>query len=226
MILSSLFHTLISKPGSYLRRNRVLFIWVLLLLVASCSTTEPLKDEEMEEHLREKLEEFADLSDELEEMAQFEEEFDEELARALTQRAEEIMEELPELSIDLQHYRSRFRDQHHLAYNYIPDSLLEQPAEESRHQRPDNRGFRIQLISTRDARYADEMRADFQEWIRAVTSPPHAHAYIEFQQPFYRVQIGDFRDREAALDFTDFIRLRYPDAWVVHSQIHPGRVMD
>ena len=194
------------------------------LLLASCAPTEELRDDEMDELLDKAYDEYADLAELMEEIAE-DAEIEEEVILRLEERAEELLKELPELSVNLEAYRSRLSDLQNSVRNEIPPQFLEAEGPEDARERQDrNRGFRIQIISTQDARLADEIREDFEEWIRSVSAPPQPSTYIVFQQPFYRVHVGDFRDRQRALDFTDFVRLRYPEAWVVHSRIHPGRV--
>ena len=209
-----------------LHHCRLLFMPLLMtvLLLASCAPTEELRDDEMDELLDMAYEEYADLAELMEEIAE-DSEIEEEVILRLEERAEELLMELPELSVNLEAYRSRLSDLQNSVRNEIPPQYLEQEKpEETRDRQDRNRGFRIQIISTQDARLADEIREDFEEWIRSVSAPPLPSTYIVFQQPFYRVHVGDFRDRQRALEFTDFVRLRYPEAWVVHSQIHPGRI--
>ena len=209
-----------------LHHCRLLFMPLLMtvLLLASCAPTEELRDDEMDELLDMAYEEYADLAELMEEIAE-DSEIEEEVILRLEERAEELLMELPELSVNLEAYRSRLSDLQNSVRNEIPPQYLEQEKpEETRDRQDRNRGFRIQIISTQDARLADEIREDFEEWIRSVSAPPLPSTYIVFQQPFYRVHVGDFLDRQRALEFTDFVRLRYPEAWVVHSQIHPGRV--
>jgi hypothetical protein len=194
------------------------------LLLASCAQTDELREDEMDRLLDKAYDEYADLAVLLEEIAE-DEEIEEEVFLRLEERAEELLMELPELAINLEAYRTRLSDQHNSIRNEIPEQFLEQERPRESQDRHDvNRGFRIQIISTQDARLADEIREDFEEWIRSVSAPPLPQTYMVFQQPYYRVHIGDFRDRQRALEFTDFIRLRYPEAWMVHSRIHPGRV--
>ncbi|MGM0739338.1 MAG: SPOR domain-containing protein, partial [Bacteroidota bacterium] len=174
--------------------------------------------------LDEAIDEYADLAEYMDEMT-VEEELDEQMMERLEGRAEELLRELPELAVNLEAYRSRLSDLQTGFRNEIPEIYLEseKPEDESEY-RDRNRGFRIQIISTRDARLAEEIQEDFEEWISSVSAPPQPRTYMVFQQPDYRVHVGDFLDRQRALEFADFIRLRYPDAWVVHSRIHPGRV--
>ncbi len=209
-----------------LKSYRFLFVPFLLtaLILASCAPTDELRDDEMDQLLDKAFEDYADLAEHMDEMI-IEEELDESTMIQLEERAEELLRELPELAFNLEAYRSTFADLHAGARNEIPVHYLQPEKQEDTRDRADqNHGFRIQIISTQDAQLADEILEDFEEWISSVSEPPQPRTYMVFQQPYYRVHVGDFLDRQKALEFTDFVRLRYPEAWVIHSQIHPGRV--
>lgn len=209
---------------AYPTRTLTCTLLAALLTAASCAQTDALRDDEMDQLLNKAWDEYADIAEFLEHIAE-DEEIDEDVFLRLEVRTKELLKELPELAIPLETYRSRLSDQHSNIRNEIPERYLALEGSMNRKdQRDRNRGFRIQIISTPDARFADEIQEDFEEWIRSVSSPPLPRTYMVFEQPYYRVRIGDFRDRQKALEFTDFVRLRYPEAWVVHSRIHPGRV--
>lgn len=205
-------------------RHIIMPLLFTVVLLASCAPSDELRDDEMDRMLDEAIDEYGDLAEYMDEMT-IEEELDEQMMERLEVRAEELLSELPELAVNLEAYRSRFSDQQAGFRNEIPENYLKSEETEGESEYRDrNRGFRIQIISTQDTRLADEIREDFEEWISNVSAPPHPHTYMVFHQPDYRVHVGDFLDRQRALEFADFIRLRYPDAWVVHSRIHPGRV--
>lgn len=207
------------------RSGLQLSLMLSVLLFSSCAPTEELKDDEMEQLLAQAFEEYSDFTAQLEEIDVDYEELDESTIMRLEERADMLLEELPALAVNLEMYRSRLADLKAGLHNEIPETYLDpEKPEEEEEQRFRDRGFRIQIISTQDARFADEIREDFEEWIRSVSTPPLPRTYMVFQQPFYRVHIGDFLSRERAMEFTDFVRLRYPDAWVVHSQVIPSRV--
>lgn len=199
-------------------------LMITAVMLASCAPTDELRDDEMDQLLDEAFEDYADLAEHMDEMV-IDEELDEITMTRLEERAEELLMELPELAVNLEAYRSRLSDLQTGLRNDIPVHYLQpEKPHESGDRADQNRGFRIQIISTQDARLADEIREDFEEWISSVSAPPQPRTYMVFQQPFYRVHVGDFLDRQRAHEFTEFVRLRYPEAWVVHSQIHPGRV--
>jgi len=85
-------------------------------------------------------------------------------------------------------------------------------------------GFRIQILSTRDVSLADSTRADFEDWAQERFAEYVPNSYIHYRQPYYRVRIGDFQDRDRAIELSRLIQLRYPDAWIIHDRIEPNRV--
>jgi hypothetical protein len=87
-----------------------------------------------------------------------------------------------------------------------------------------NNGFRIQILNTRDVRLAESVRAEFDTWMSGTGETPPLYSYVLFRQPFYRVHVGDFRDRARAQETVNRLKNRYPDAWVVIDQIVPERV--
>lgn len=44
-------------------------------------------------------------------------------------------------------------------------------------------------------------------------------AYVTFNEPYYRVRVGDFRTRLDAIRFLNKIKSRYPLAWEIKDQI-------
>lgn len=86
-------------------------------------------------------------------------------------------------------------------------------------------GFRIQILSTRNVAHADSVRDDFRFWSTQRMDKQNVDTYIFFRQPYYRVRVGDFRNRANAIEFSQLIKTRYPEAWVVHDRIIPENVM-
>lgn len=85
-------------------------------------------------------------------------------------------------------------------------------------------GFRIQILSTRDVSLADTTRAEFEDWALDHFEAYVPHSYIHYRQPFYRVRIGDFHDRERAIEMSRLVQIRYPEAWIVYDRVVPERV--
>jgi len=77
-------------------------------------------------------------------------------------------------------------------------------------------GFRIQLYkdSGNDALDAardimDKFHEDF----------PDIPAYLSFQEPYYRVRVGDFRTRLEALEQLEKIKRKFRNVWVIKDYI-------
>jgi hypothetical protein len=85
-------------------------------------------------------------------------------------------------------------------------------------------GYRIQILSTRELTNADSVAASFRVWSDTTITGYNAKAYVSFRQPYFKVHIGDFQQRNQANSFTQLIKQKYPDAWVVHDRINPADV--
>lgn len=150
----------------------------------------------------------------------------EEALEALAEEAghEEEAERFPDYEppVPFDYYRSRMSDRFASYEQHVPEAYLPENEEdaEDEEQRQSNYGFRIQLISTRDVEEADEVAEEFEEWMRDLEITNYPEVYIEFQQPRYRVQVGDFTERTKAMDYLEFLQNLYPQAWIVHSYIN------
>ena len=91
------------------------------------------------------------------------------------------------------------------------------PAESARAIAPAN-GFRIQCLVTSQI---DRARIE-QKTAEAKTRQP---VYIIYQEPYYKVHIGDFTRRESAEELLQKMRkdLGYPDAFIIVSPVQTGR---
>lgn len=83
-------------------------------------------------------------------------------------------------------------------------------------------GYRIQIFmeSGNDAiDHAEEVIENFH------ADYPDIEAYLTYRQPYYRVRIGDFRDRLEAEGFLRRISRNYGQAFVVREKIRPPKLM-
>ena len=111
----------------------------------------------------------------------------------------------PERSVDLTHQ--------------VPDRLMQGRADEG--MRRTVEGFRIQVFSARGQQAAQDFREEVRQWWKnkkadAPTSalgedPP---IVVEYSQPYYRVRIGAFADREVAEQALAFVSKKYPSAFI------------
>ena len=112
-----------------------------------------------------------------------------------------------------------------------PDVVPPPPPEITDHDIPDRvaapgqnrvprriRGYRVQLFSSRDKQEADsEHRRAIDWWERNrydenLEQPP---IYVEYEQPYYKVRLGDYRSREAAASDAKKVSRTFRGAFVV-----------
>lgn len=77
-------------------------------------------------------------------------------------------------------------------------------------------GFRVQIFSSsgpNSKTQALEERAKF------IVSYPEKNAYLISQMPYFKVRVGDFRERMDALKFFAHIKPLYPNAFIVPDEI-------
>ena len=78
-------------------------------------------------------------------------------------------------------------------------------------------GFRIQIFfdsGSDSKKRAMDSRTEF------LAKHPEMNAYLSFQEPFYKVRIGDFRLRMEADGYLDKIKQEYPNAFTVKDRIY------
>lgn len=134
-----------------------------------------------------------------------------------------LEEDLTELQTTLASNRSKLSDVYNSSKHDMPDAFLKSDSSRSLTGDPTN-GYRIQIISTRDQSLADSMATKFRAWADSTIKGYTADSYIFFRQPFYKVHVGDFQQREQANQFSRLVKSKYPDAWVVHDRIKPKNV--
>ncbi len=96
------------------------------------------------------------------------------------------------------------------------DSLLQLHIDYNK-KYPVIQGYRIQILkaSGNDAmEVIEKSKADFYEQYANIP------VYLTFQEPDYRVRVGDFRTRLEAEKFLKKIIRRYPGAWVIQDNIN------
>lgn len=133
-------------------------------------------------------------------------------------------EEPTELQATLSQTRSRLSDIHSSQQHDMPKAFLKKDEGGSSLNSDPTAGYRVQIISTRDQQLADSVANEFRAWSDSLITGYNADTYVSFNQPFYRVHIGDFQQREQANSFSKLIKPKYPDAWVVHDRIEPSEV--
>lgn len=76
-------------------------------------------------------------------------------------------------------------------------------------------GFRIQIYKESGNTALDKALAIRDKFEKKYDIP----AYITFNEPYYRVRVGDFKTRLEAIRFLDKIKRDYPLAWEIKDDI-------
>lgn len=76
-------------------------------------------------------------------------------------------------------------------------------------------GYRVQVVSTIDRAKATATRAQLMQLF------PDYQSYLSYQSPYFRVRIGDFRDRQAAQQLQEELNNYFPNGvFTVRDYIH------
>jgi len=141
-----------------------------------------------------------------------------------TPNEQEMQEQRENLKELLASNRSRLSDVYAHHHNDIPDAFLKQDTVKKEPPNDPFEGFRIQVLSTREIARADTVSKEFRIWADTTMALYQPKVYVQFKQPFYKVHVGDFQERERAIKLSELIKKKYPDAWVVHDRINPALV--
>lgn len=77
-------------------------------------------------------------------------------------------------------------------------------------------GYRIQIFKGSGNDALSEALVVRDKFVAKYNVP----AYITFNEPYYRVRVGDFRTRINAIRFLQRIKWRYPLAWEIQDQVN------
>lgn len=179
-----------------MNRSKFLFITLPLLAFIACSTTAIITD-------RPEDDPFIVLDDD--EIAEF------------------LRDELDDDEYMLFQSRSYLSDRFSSLEHDMPEIFLKEVSDDVR-EIDETVGYRVQILSTRNVAYADSIRDDFRSWSSDHIEDHVVDSYIFFRQPYYRVRVGDFRNRANAIEFSQMIKNRYPEAWVVPDRIEPDKI--
>ena len=80
-------------------------------------------------------------------------------------------------------------------------------------QHPSIHGYRVQIYFGVNRPKASEVKLDFS------SRYPDVSAYLTYQQPNYKVRVGDFRNRYEAIRFVKTIEGLYPTTFVVPDEV-------
>jgi hypothetical protein len=77
----------------------------------------------------------------------------------------------------------------------------------------ENDGFRIQVSQATERAGILKMQADLTK------KYPEMKWYVEFQQPYFRLRAGDFRNRFEALGSVALLKKEFPQAYLVADRV-------
>jgi hypothetical protein len=127
-------------------------------------------------------------------------------------------------TFDVAAYPVRTPEQTVEVTHQVPTRLMQGSADEGVEQTVE--GFRIQVFSAQEQKASQEFREEVRQWWEEVkgdapndlfgTQPP---IVIEYSQPYYRVRIGAFADREVASEALEFVQEEFPEAFVAQSTV-------
>ncbi len=110
----------------------------------------------------------------------------------------------------------------------VPRRLMQGRADEGVQQTVE--GYRIQVYSAQDQEASQEFREKVRQWWTKVQDEVPTDLFqeeppivIEYSQPYYRVRIGAFADREEATEALKFVRERFSGAFVARSTVTVAR---
>lgn len=140
----------------------------------------------------------------------------------------EVSSEIPESNIEelqqkLTRTRSKLSDVYLSQQHDIPEAFLKKDTTSNTVKNPFD-GYRIQIHSSRDVDLADSVTTQFRIWADTTFTDYVPKAYVFFKQPYFKVHVGDFQNRDKANTLSQIIKKQYPDAWVVHDRIDPQSI--
>jgi len=94
-------------------------------------------------------------------------------------------------------------------------STMLKNAEYTRHTGGTFPGYRIQINFGQDRNQANKVRNDFSG------KYPGIPTYMAYQQPYFKVNVGDFRTKLEATKNLNMVRKSYPGSFIVKDKINP-----
>jgi hypothetical protein len=119
--------------------------------------------------------------------------------------------------------RTTLADSYSSKQNEIPEAFnrikVQQEVEKNIYE-----GYRIQIFSGEDVVGADTTAGNFRAWADTTIAGYQPETYVFFKTPYYRVHIGDFHERDKAIQFSNIVKRFFKDAWVVYDNVNPQNV--
>ena len=121
-------------------------------------------------------------------------------------------------------YLSNLSDTYFNRLNTIPEGYSKIKSEIEAKEVDLFEGFRVQIFSGQNPALADTVAKRFRAWSAASIDGYQAETYTFFKAPYYRVHIGDFHNRNKAIQFSNLLKRRFRDSWVVYDRVNPYNI--
>lgn len=93
------------------------------------------------------------------------------------------------------------------------DSLIDKTTEKNKINKTIS-GFRIQLFSGNERINANNIKTKFLKLY------PEQNAYLSYQQPYFKVRVGDFRTKLEAKIFLNKIKIEFEECIIITDKIN------
>ena len=97
-------------------------------------------------------------------------------------------------------------------------AIVNKPANTNRAFIGKVRGFRVQIYNGNDRKKASQIKLDFMRMF------PGIRSYLVYNNPQFRVRVGDFRSRKDALDLYNKLSARFNPSMVVPDVVNINTV--
>ena len=121
-------------------------------------------------------------------------------------------------------YLSSLSDTYRNRTNEIPEEYIKRKEEIVEENKNPYEGYRVQIFSGPNVALADTAAKRFRAWSAEHIEGYQADTYTFFKAPYYRVHVGDFHEREIAIQFSNLLKRRFRDSWVVFDRVDPFKV--
>ncbi|MGB0881640.1 MAG: SPOR domain-containing protein [Vicingaceae bacterium] len=81
-------------------------------------------------------------------------------------------------------------------------------------------GYRVQIHSGPKRLPANQVRATF------LRVHPKTKAHFDYEQPYYKVRVGDFKTKLEALKYKNFIADEFPNSFIVKDEIDAEELIE
>ena len=179
------------------------YILPILLLLVACSSSEPVIQSIPIQEDNLPTTESVNLDDDV------------------SSKSEEVEESNSEIEYP---YLSSLSDTYFNRQNEIPKAFSRIKKEIQEKEVDLFEGYRVQIFSGLNPALADTAAKRFRAWSAANIQGYQAETYTFFKAPYYRVHVGDFHDRIRAIEFSNLLKRRFRDSWVVYDRVNPYNV--